>query len=239
MDRDPNVDAALDLIRAAPQAESRSAVARIHEDLRQRILSLELAPGAGLGRADLARHYQVSVTPVRDALQLLEQDGLIRTFPQSRTLVTRIDLGKVREAHLLRVALETEIVRRLAEGPGPADLAQARGVVALQDRIAGDPGQLRLFQELDEHFHAVLFRQLDLADLHRMVRSRAGHLDRVRRLQTHSPEKIRGIVAGHAEIVEAIARRDPQAAMAALRAHLHKPDDWAETYRRQHPDFFG
>src|SRR5690606_28246102 len=134
-----------------------SAAARIHDDLRQRILSLELPPGSNLLRVELAEHYEVSVTPLRDALQLLEQDGLVEIFPQSRTQVTRIDIAKVHEAHVLRVALETEIVRRLAE-QDPADtVSHCRSVIELQRSIADDRSQLQLFHELDEYFHVTLF----------------------------------------------------------------------------------
>jgi DNA-binding GntR family transcriptional regulator len=232
------VKAALELVRHTARRESRSAAARIYEDLRQRILSLELPPGSNLLRAELADHYEVSVTPLRDALQLLEQDGLVEIFPQSRTQVTRIDLAKVREAHLLRVALETEVVRSLAERESSDAVGHCRAVIELQRSVADDRSQLQLFHQLDEYFHASLFAALELEDLQKIVRSRAGHLDRVRRLQTHSDDKIREIVEGHVAIVDAIEAHDPQAAMEALRQHLWKAPDWTDAFRAQYRDYF-
>ncbi len=232
------VKAALDLVRHSARREARSAAARIYDDLRQRILSLELPPGSGLLRSELADHYEVSVTPLRDALQLLEQDGLVEIYPQSRTQVTRIDLAKVYEAHLLRVALETEVVRRLAERDCSDTVAHCRAVIELQRSVADDRAQLQLFQQLDEYFHACLFAALSLEDLQKIVRSCAGHLDRVRRLQTHSGEKIRNIIAGHVAIVDAIESGDAQAAMDALRKHLWKAPDWTDAFRAQYRDYF-
>ncbi|PZX11211.1 DNA-binding GntR family transcriptional regulator [Palleronia aestuarii] len=233
-----SIKAALDLMRHdVPQARP-SAASRIYDDLRQRILSLELPPGTNLLRADLARHYDVSVTPLRDALQKLEADGLVRIYPQSRTLVTRIDEALVHEGHFLRRALETEVVRHLAKGEASETVERARSVVALQRSLQDERGQLRLFQELDEHFHRTLFDGLGRSALHDLIRSRAGHLDRVRRLQTHSPEKIQDILRGHDAILEAISAGDEDAAMAAMRDHLFKEPDWVQEFRAMHVDYF-
>ncbi|MBD9528810.1 MULTISPECIES: GntR family transcriptional regulator [Paracoccus] len=233
-----SVKAAVELARHNMRHQPRSAAARIYDDLRQRILSLELPPGASLLRAELAQRYDVSQTPLRDALQRLEQDGLVEIFPQSRTLVTRIDATRVQEAQFLRVALETEVVRRLAR-KGAQDVVDfGRAVIELQRSLATDRSQLQLFQEMDEYFHGVLFGGLQQDDLHALVRSRSGHLDRVRRLQTHAEDKIREILQGHERIVAAIEARDEDAAVEAIRVHLHKEPDWVNSFRAEHQDYF-
>lgn len=235
---DTSVRAALELVRReAPQART-SASARIYDDIRQRILSLELPPGTNLLRVELARQYEVSVTPLRDALQKLEADGLVHIYPQSRTLVTRIDTALVHEAHFLRRALETEVVRHLARDGAPETVERARSVIALQRSVKEDDGRLRLFQELDETFHRVLFGGIGRLSLHDLIRSRAGHLDRVRRLQTHSPEKIEDILRGHDAVVDSIEAKDVQAAIAAIRDHLFKSPDWVDEFRDKHEDYF-
>lgn len=238
---DMSVQAALDLLRHSEPTRRMSASARIYDDLRQRILSLELPPGTSLLRAELADKYEVSQTPLRDALQRLEQDGLVQIFPQSRTLVTRIDIPKIHEAHFLRVALETEVVRHLARlEPAQRDrtVARARSVMEMQRAVTTEPDQLRLFQELDEYFHRVLFEALDRDSLHSLIRSRSGHLDRVRRLQVHSAGKIESILAGHEAILAGVASGDEAAAMAAMRDHLRKAPNWVDEFRASHRDYF-
>lgn len=235
---DQSVTAMLDVARRNAPRDRSSASARIHEDLRQRILSLELPPGTSLLRAELAQSYEVSQTPLRDALQRLEQEDLVQIFPQSRTIVTRIDVPAVSQALFLRVSLETEVMRRLAGRPDPEVIGRARSVLALQRTVAEDLGQLRLFQELDEHFHAVLFDGLGQGDLHRLIQARSGHLDRMRRLQRHSPEKIRSILDGHQEMLDAVEAGDAPAAMAAVREHLRKPKDWIDQHRARHEAYF-
>ncbi|WP_146588839.1 GntR family transcriptional regulator [Puniceibacterium confluentis] len=227
-----------ELGRAAASAPRPSASSGIYDELRQRILSLELPPGTSLLRTELARQFDVSVTPLRDALQRLEADGLVKIYPQSRTVVTRIDTDLVHEGNFLRRALETEVIGRLAADGAADTIDRARSVVGLQKQIGDDATQLRLFQELDDHFHRTLFDGIGRIAMHDLIRSRSGHLDRVRRLQRHSPEKIRAIIEGHLQILEAIEARDVRAAVATIRAHLHREPDWVDEFRDQHRDYF-
>src|SRR3546814_18038529 len=75
------------------RSDSLPASQRIYDDLRSRIVSLELPPGTTRSRGALAKHYDVSLTPIREAMQRLEQDGLMRTFPQSKTARTSVVSG--------------------------------------------------------------------------------------------------------------------------------------------------
>lgn len=186
-----------DTIERGRRFERSSASAQIYEDLRHRILSLEIPPGTNLLRTQLASHYDVSQTPLRDALQRLEHDGLIRTYPQSRTLVTRIDTNLVREGHFLRIALETEVVRHLATECDSETLERAGIIIEMQRSLIRKGNRLRHFQELDEEFHRTLFLGLGYPNLHQLIQTSVGHLERVRRLQRHSAAKLQSILAGH------------------------------------------
>ena len=93
---------------------SRQVAVQVYEILRERILAVELAPGALLVRGDIQEEFGVSQTPVRDALLRLQEEGLVDIFPQHATLVSRIDIGHARQAQFLRLSLELEAVRRLA-----------------------------------------------------------------------------------------------------------------------------
>ncbi|MET4102557.1 DNA-binding GntR family transcriptional regulator [Roseovarius sp. MBR-78] len=211
---------------------------RIYDDLRQRILSLELPPGTALTRADLARKYDVSQTPLRDAMQRLDQDGLIRIYPQSKTLVTRINLAQIRQALFLRQALESEVVMKLTKERTASTVARLREIIALQREVATDKTQLRRFQELDEYFHFVMFEGAGHPNLHALLRSQTGDMDRVRRLQVHAEGRLRLILQGHERIVAAIENGDVDQAVREIRAHTHKPDDWADEYRALYKDYF-
>lgn len=91
---------------------SKQEVLRI---LRDRILYLELKPGASISDMELAEELEVSRTPIREALLLLSQEHLVNIYPQSGTFVAPIDLGLVREVIYIRHVLECEVLSHLAE----------------------------------------------------------------------------------------------------------------------------
>ncbi|GHG23715.1 GntR family transcriptional regulator [Paracoccus aerius] len=213
-------------------------VQRVYESLRKRIITLELPPDTTLSRTDLTETYGVSQTPIREALQLLKQEGLVHIFPQSKTVVTRIDVPQTYEAHFLRVALETEVCRRLAT-EAPADvLTRARSIIRMQEAIAEDTSQIAVFQELDELFHQTLFAGLRQSGLHQLVRERSGHLERIRRLHLPEQGKVLNILSGHRSIVDGIASGDPDAAIAAIRGHLSQTVSRVEALREEFPQYF-
>jgi len=226
---------------ALPRAGGRDAVSaaqRVYEDLRERIVSLELPPGATLSRVQLAKEYEVSLTPIREAMQRLEQDGLIRIFPQSKTVVTKIDVAQLYEVHFLRVAVEVEVARRLAETPAAPQVKKARAILTMQDTLVGNLEEMALFNELDEAFHQTLFAGVGQLNLHDMLRAKTGHLTRVRRLDLPKEGKVRRIMKGHWAVLKAIEAGDPLAAQEAMRDHLAGTVKRIEELRGEHPDYF-
>lgn len=227
----------VELLRPRGQSGAPAA-SSVYEDLRRRITSLELRPDAILSRADLAAEYGVSQTPVREALLRLERDGLVDVFPQSKTVVTRIGLAELYEAHFLRVAVECEAARRLVAAPNAEALARARSIVTMQAALVGDLDQMGPFNELDEAFHRTLFEGVGHVDLYYLVRSRAGQLDRARKLDLPRLDKMRAIVEAHRAILDGIASGDVAAADAAVRAHLTGTVERIGLLRDEHPEFF-
>jgi DNA-binding GntR family transcriptional regulator len=171
-------------------------------------------------------------------MQRLEQDGLIRIFPQSKTVVTKIDVAQLYEAHFLRVAVEAEVARRLAASPDSALLKKARAILTMQDTLVGNLEEISLFNELDEAFHQTLFAGVGQLNLHALLKAKAGHLSRVRRLDLPKEGKVRKIMKGHWAVLHAIEAGDPLAAQEAMREHLAGSVKRIEEMRRERPDYF-
>ncbi|WP_445502727.1 GntR family transcriptional regulator [Microvirga sp. G4-2] len=197
----------------------RQAAPQVFERLREAILSLELTPGTTLSRTTLAAQFGVSSTPIRDALMRLEEEGLVDVFPQHATVVSPIDLTLAHQAHFLRRSLELEIVRSLALNPDPRLVARLKGIVAQQQALM-EANDLQAFEVADQDFHRTLYEAAQMQDLWLLVRSRSGHIDRLRRLNLPTPGKIEGIVRHHKLIVQAIADGKPDEAQQHLRDHL-------------------
>lgn len=215
---------------------SRQAAPQVFDHLRDLIVSLELAPGTVLSRAELADDYGLSQTPIRDALIRLGEEGLVDIFPQHATVVSRIDVDAARQAHFLRRAIECEVVRELAVRAEPGLLARLRAQVDVQASLTGEHSY-RAFIEADRAFHALMYEAAGVPDLFDLVRRRSGHVDRLRLLHLPSAGKERAILRDHRRIVEAIARGDGDGAQAALRDHLTGTLAQVDEIRRRHPGY--
>ncbi len=227
-----------DAFTAGKPVTPRTATDRVYGSLRERIISLDLPPGAALGRMELAQTYGVSQTPVREALQRLEQDGLVLIYPQSKTEVSHIDIRQLFETHFLRVAVETEVVRRLTLQPGGDTLGRAQTILRMQSVLVESEGEMAMFAALDRDFHLTLFAGVGMEALHAMLQRRLGHLYRCQRLELPRSGKMQSIVEAHRKILDSISGGDPEQAAEAVRAHLSGTISQIESLRAEFPEYF-
>lgn len=205
--------------RAAPLAAGLPVGPQLHEALRERIVRGELSPGTRLSEQEVAGQYNLSRQPVREAFIRLAAEGLLEVRPQRGSLVTRIDIGFVRDTRFIREAVEADIVRLAAANPTAEDLALLRDQI---DRLtAAQDGDAAELMRLDEEFHATLARMAGKLHVWDHLQTLKIHLDRVRHLTTGAVPRAM-LVRQHGAIVQAIAARDPDAAESALRLHLRK-----------------
>ena len=221
-----------------PIHRKRPAAVQVYEDMRARIVSLELEPGANISRLALVEHYNVSQTPVRDAIILLEKESLIEVFPQSKSLVSKIDIGHARETQFLRIAFDIEVVRQLAQRGDRSALAEAKALLGEQEIALAQGNDLNRFRDLDRRFHLALADAVGQRNLWHMIIARAGHIDRLRNLHLPDAGKANKILADHRRIVAAIEASDEDAAAAAVRAHLSDTLRAVASIIEKHPHYF-
>ena len=216
----------------------RPAAVQVYEDMRARIVSLELEPGTNISRLELVEHYNVSQTPVRDAIILLEKEGLIEVYPQSKSLVTKIDIDHATETQFLRTAFDIEVVRQLAELEDKSILAEAREALAGQRREIDGEWNLARFRDLDYRFHWALANAVGQTNLWYLIIYRAGHIDRLRNLHLPDAGKANKILADHERIMAAIDASDGDAAAQTVRWHLTGTLRAAPAIQEKHPLYF-
>ena len=166
----------------------------------------------------------------------LEEEGLVEVFPQYATVVSRIDVRLAQQAHFLRQALELEIVRLLAATHDELLGAELHRTIARQQQFA-KAGDFEKFMAADNDFHAQLYAAADKQDIWVLVRSRSGHIDRLRRLHLPSPGKAQDIVRHHRLIAKAIGAGEPDAAQKHLRTHLSGTLRDIDNIRSRYPEY--
>jgi GntR family transcriptional regulator, rspAB operon transcriptional repressor len=217
---------------------SLPASRQVYEDLRAKIVALALKPGEALSRPSLAESYGLSQTPVRDAFLKLQQEGLVEIYPQSRTMVTRIDVAQARETQFLRTAIEIETIRALARAPDKQRLSAAQEILSQQRLAFLEHGDLSSFSLLDKRFHLSLCTVAGYPELWELVMRRSGHIDRLRNLNLPDPGKAATILADHASILQAIMSSNVAEAERAVRKHLSGTLSSIEKIKERHPQYF-
>jgi len=212
--------------------------AQLYQVLRDRIVSLELKPHTLLSRAEIAEQFRVSQMPVREALLRLEAAGLIDVYPQSRTEVAPIDVGKVIEVRFLRRALELECALTLASMSDAEALRGLHGMIEAQESVMRDEAMLDRFMALDLDFHRKMFEAVGQPAAHELILEKSVHLDRIRRLQLPMKGKRVTIVREHQAIVAAIESGDPLRVIAAVRGHLSGTTMNIDDLIAKFPDYF-
>jgi GntR family transcriptional regulator, rspAB operon transcriptional repressor len=214
----------------------RNASAQVFDHLRERIISLDLKPGVQLQRDELAAYFDLSSTPVRDALTRLGEEGLVDIVPKQSTAVRAIDVESARQAHFLRLSLELEIVHMLAQAPDRQLIMTLENIVS-QQALALSHRDFASFSRTDQMFHRQMFAAARAETLWHWMRRQSGQLDRLRHLHLPIKDKAENVLADHASIVAAIADGDPKGAQRSVRKHLSGTLTQLDTIRAEHPDW--
>ena len=199
----------------------RARESGLSELVRQRILDAilrgELRPGQLIQTGQLAQRYEVSRTPVREALAALERDGLVTVLPYRGYLVRGITVDEARDIYVMRTVIEGAAAERAATRLTDEEL-DALSALHPPQQPQGQSYSI----EFDEHFNEFHRRIAAAAGSPRLAKALDALFHDVRRLQSlsvnaPSPEQIQ---QEHVEIHAALRSRDPARARAAMDRHI-------------------
>lgn len=203
-----------------PESDLVPAGVNLYRIIRQAIITLDFAPGQRLSENELSRRYQASRTPVRDALKRLEREGLVVISPRRRTTVTKLDLATFRQFLVAREALE----RTAAEMAAGRKQDERESLLPSVTQLAGhiEANDFDAFHAYDRRFHLQVMRVANLEHVHEVVEGLRGLTDRIRfaHMEHLASYDRNEVVRQHAEIADAVARGDINAAGLAMRTHV-------------------
>jgi GntR family carbon starvation induced transcriptional regulator len=198
---------------------------QVYEQVRAAILSGRLQPGQRLKVAELSAEHGVSLNVVREALNRLTGEQLVRAEPQIGFAVTDLSLADLDDLVRVRVAVESLALRWSIEG---GDMAWESQVVAAHYRLANTPmmapdnPDLVSYDWIRAHseFHGVLLSASDSPRMRDITRALSDAAEIYRRWSL--PLTPRDLPGEHAEIMQATLAREPDRAVAALIAHIEQ-----------------
>ena len=202
-----------------------------YKHLSDKLLNGQLTPGQKISEPALAKQLGISRTPVREAIQRLQNEGLLQQVPSSGTYVAQTNRVPLIETYEIRLALETMAVRKVAERIRPRDLPklkkccdQMKSIINTMQKkkIDGIEGDLLVkFLSADMDFHLTIMKLAGnrtalklITDAH--MRNRIfGYLCRYRDL-----DHARQTLSVHSNIVKAVTEHDADAAYKLLYDHI-------------------
>lgn len=188
-----------------------------------------LPPGATLDESEVARRFNVSRTPVREALRQLAASGLVDVKPHRSTLVARPDTERLNAMFETMAELEAACAGFAAER---MTSLEHRALEELHEQLrllsyAGDPEK---FNEVNELFHSAIYTGAHNTCLGELTLATRKRVQPFRRAQFRNLGRLNKSQAEHSRVFEAILRGDHAGAAAAMREHIDLVRNAYETY---------
>lgn len=192
----------------------------VREVLRRSILNGDLAGGERLVQAELAATLEVSTTPVREALRDLASEGLVRFDPHRGAVVTELDREDLQDIYEIRRILEPAAMRQAVPHMTDHLLEQLKKV---HQRMIDDP-QSASFVDLNRIFHMAIYEPAISSRMMSIIRSLEDAAVMYIGAALKTVEGLRDqAIHDHSDILDALEKRDVEAAVEALSSHLTLP----------------
>jgi DNA-binding GntR family transcriptional regulator len=218
----------------SPDLRFRTKQEYVYQSLRAAIMGGPLPPGQRLVIDEIGRQLRVSAIPIREALQLLQSEGLVVSAPHVGSTVAPISEDEVHEVFAVLEGLEAVAVREAARRLDEAGAALLRGIVAEMDAALASAdyerwaeGNGRLHRAIGESAGMPLLVEMTERVLSRWERLRRHYFQgvlvpRAEQAQRQHHALVDALVRGDASLAERLVREHNQEAQAAYSEHLRR-----------------
>ena len=195
---------------------------RLTDDLTEAIVTGAIPAGQKISEPDLAKQYEVSRGPLREAIRRLEGRGLVQHIPHTGARVVTLALDEVVELYLVREALEGMATRLAAQHMSDEEIAAIRGLLDQHEKaVQRSEGREYFQQEGDLDFHYRIVHASNNEKLISILGGELYHLVRMYRYRSSlTASRPQRALTEHRRILDAIADRDGELAEMLMRRHL-------------------
>lgn len=188
-----------------------------YQRIRQAIRTGEFQPGQRLREADLADHFKVSRTPIREAIRRITADGLLELVPGRGLAVAQFSIQQVRELYVLRAVLEGTAAALAAQHASSSEIGAMEDFLRQSETVLNDPAETA---RLNARFHLVIHDAARNRYLSQALAQMSDTLALLPGTTFEVPGRAALALAEHRAMLEAIVARSPEQAEAAGRAHF-------------------
>lgn len=219
--------------------DSKSIQESVHATLRKKILCLQLKPGTVVSTQEIATLLSVSRTPVREAFIRLQRDGLVDIYPQKETVISRINLNRIKQERFIRESLECANIDFLTSKGGPYDFSALYKNLEEQKHILEKiPYDGFEFFKIDNEFHSLLFALSGQHLSGQVVADMSTHYMRVRLVTLWNIDIAKISFREHEMILSEIKANLAELARGHIRYHMYRLDNEIDSFVKEYPDYF-
>jgi DNA-binding GntR family transcriptional regulator len=192
---------------------------QVHRNLKRRIITHDLKPGSRLVVSRLSQELGTSLTPVREALRLLQRDDLVKIVPHKGAIVRKLSRKEFEDIFAVRKSLETLAIKMACPCLNPGDIARLEGIVQSSKSIVQSE-DVEAWTDLDERFHKGIIQKCGNEFLKDTL---AGIFDQVRVLWWLAgdlPGQMEKGLKSHESILSALRAGDAGQAQHLIKAHI-------------------
>ena len=208
---------------------------KILRDLRNAIVGREYKPGEHITEAVLCERFNVSRTPVREALNQLEKEGFIRITPSAGAKVTKLSLKETLDIYDILIILEGASSRLACSNIADAQIQKLEEYNYLFEK-AKDQKNADLLFELNAHFHWLITEATRNTYLIEMRANFRLLVDRIARLFPSIPGQCDATLVEHKHVIDALKSKNPALAEFTMREHLEAAKRKLQEYLRERQD---
>jgi len=206
--------------------KSKSVRELVYEELKKLIIEGEIKPEGRIVETEYAQKFQISRTPIREALRMLELEGFVESHSRGGVTVKSITKNDIEEIYRIRIALEGVILEEVINKAKKKDIRKLERLMEdtedLIDEGEDDKEVFKLFSEFNDTLYSI-------ADLNRvtgMIKNLNLYLRRFRKMAIESGDRKEVAFRDHKDIVEAIKSKEIDKAKEINKIHLERSKDF-------------
>jgi DNA-binding GntR family transcriptional regulator len=200
-------------------SETRLVRDVVYEKLKEAILTQRYKPGHHLVERELAQLFNISTTPLKEAIGLLKQEGLVVTRPRVGTFVSNDIMNSLEEINLVRAALEGVAARLAAIKITESEIYKLHGTVQEMEKYTKEQDTDKIIQ-INAQFHMFIRTFAKNNYVSKQIEAIHSFDRHFRKIALSHMDELGRALKEHQQIYEKIAARDPEGAEASIRTHI-------------------
>lgn len=201
--------------------KNKSMREKVYDTLKQIIIDGVIKPGERIIETEYSNKFQISRTPIREAIRMLELEGLVESQTTGGVIVKTLTREEISEIYKIRIALESLIIEEIIKKINNQDIKKLEKVLK-NTKKAFEVKDIEKVFSLFTEFNQILYDIASLPKVTGMINNINLYLKRFRKLSIDNPSRKEEAFEDHVQILEAIKNKELSTAISINRMHLEK-----------------